>query len=197
VVRRKGHPDRVDQNWVRALSHPVRVAILDQLSRTESSPNRLKDVVGTTLSHASYHVKVLKECGCIEETRTAPRRGAVEHFFRAVPRTFLGNQKIQDLPPSLRSSVLGASYMDFSDKLIEFLHANDEGEFEGVTLEAMTVALDEMGLSEATKLIQGVLRQIRDLDSQSRKRSRPPQGDNLVSNMLGLSLFPISPPEAE
>jgi hypothetical protein len=34
----------------------------------------------------AYHVKVLKDYDVIETTRIEPRRGAIEHFFRARPR---------------------------------------------------------------------------------------------------------------
>jgi DNA-binding transcriptional ArsR family regulator len=187
---------RIDQRWVKALAHPLRVEILHHLHLAEASPNELKSVVGTTLSHAAYHVKVLRECECIVETRREPVRGAVEHFYRAVPKTFLGDQEIPDLPPSLRPTIVGASYLDFSDKLTTFLGSGDRNGFEQVTLESMIVLLDEAALTEATKLMRGLMRRIRKLDSQSRERSTGAEL-RLVSNMLGLSLFPLYPPDAK
>ena len=35
------------------------------------------------LRSVAYHVRVLKKLGCIELVETLPRRGAVEHVYRA------------------------------------------------------------------------------------------------------------------
>lgn len=43
------------------------------------------------LSSISYHVKVLyEECGLLELADEIPKRGAVEHFYRAKPAAFIG-----------------------------------------------------------------------------------------------------------
>jgi hypothetical protein len=34
----------------------------------------------------SYHVRILARLGLIELVRTTPRRGAVEHHYRSLPR---------------------------------------------------------------------------------------------------------------
>lgn len=47
------------------------------------SPNRLSQLLGEPLGNVSYHVKTLLEYGCLEQTKTEPRRGAVEHFYRS------------------------------------------------------------------------------------------------------------------
>jgi predicted transcriptional regulator len=39
--------------------------------------------LGLDLRGVAYHVRVLKKLGCIELVGTQPRRGAVEHVYRA------------------------------------------------------------------------------------------------------------------
>jgi DNA-binding transcriptional ArsR family regulator len=65
------NPDAIDQRMVRALSHPLRVRILEILSERVASPNDLSAELG------------------VELVDTAQRRGATEHFYRAAARTGL------------------------------------------------------------------------------------------------------------
>src|SRR5690349_20329496 len=79
----------LQQRLMKALSHPLRVQVLDLLNSREWSPRELEAELGEGLSQVSYHVKVLKDFELIEMTRTEPRRGAVEHFYRAIERAFV------------------------------------------------------------------------------------------------------------
>jgi|GEM_PF-3151758 Bacterial regulatory protein, arsR family. len=67
----------------KAESNPVRFAILNILRQRVASPTELSKELGVSMSLASNHVKVLKEYDCIELVKTKPRRGALEHFYRA------------------------------------------------------------------------------------------------------------------
>lgn len=79
----------VDLRLVKALDHVLRQHVLLAMVRGEVSPKGLSEALDEGLSQVSYHVKVLRDdCdGIIEETRTVPRRGAVEHYYRASPKT--------------------------------------------------------------------------------------------------------------
>jgi DNA-binding transcriptional ArsR family regulator len=79
------YPAAIDQRLVRALSHPLRVQILEILSRRIASPNDLAAELGVELTHVAYHTRTLDRCGCLELVDTAQRRGATEHFYRATP----------------------------------------------------------------------------------------------------------------
>ena len=74
---------------IRALGHPVRVRALTILNERVASPSEIAEELKQTVGHVSYHVKVLKECECVELVDTAPRRGAMEHYYRATDRPFL------------------------------------------------------------------------------------------------------------
>lgn len=70
------------QRVSKALAHPLRVRILEQMGEGEASPNGLAQALDEPLGNISYHVKALLEFGAVELTKTEPRRGAVEHFYR-------------------------------------------------------------------------------------------------------------------
>lgn len=111
----------VDQRLVKALGHPVRANALAILNERVASPNEIAKELGEHVGHVSYHVKVLKDCDCIELVSTAPRRGAVEHYYRATARAFLSDEEWQRLPasikPSLSVTLLKDVIRDVSDSL--------------------------------------------------------------------------------
>jgi DNA-binding transcriptional ArsR family regulator len=85
----KNTDEATDQRLARALSHPLRVRILEILSERVASPNDLATELGVDLGHIAYHTRTLDRCGCLELVDTAQRRGATEHFYRAADRTGL------------------------------------------------------------------------------------------------------------
>ena len=92
---KKSKSTGVDQRLVKALAHPLRVEILTILNERMASPNELSKELEEGLSQVSYHVKVLKDFECIEMVKTEPRRGAVEHYYRATARAFLTDRDWQ------------------------------------------------------------------------------------------------------
>lgn len=56
------------------------------LDAGEASPKEIAGHLGEKLGNVSYHVRILARLGLIELVRETPRRGAVEHHYRAVPR---------------------------------------------------------------------------------------------------------------
>jgi DNA-binding transcriptional ArsR family regulator len=61
--------------------HPMRVRAL-VLFEFESSPGALAEALDAPLGVVSYHVRMLRDYGLVELTRTEPRRGALQHFYR-------------------------------------------------------------------------------------------------------------------
>ncbi len=75
-----------DQGIITALGHPLRARILTALDAGEASPKELADALGENLGNVSYHVRTLARLELIELVRRTPRRGAIEHHYRARPR---------------------------------------------------------------------------------------------------------------
>ena len=118
-------PVLVDPRFVRGLSHVLRQHILLAMVQREISPNELSKVLGEGLSQVSYHVKVLHEdCdGLIEQTRTEPRRGAIEHYYRASAKTLLPASAWRRLKKELRAVVGAGLASDLSNDLVNALKA--------------------------------------------------------------------------
>lgn len=95
----------LESNIVKALSHPLRMRILTRLNEGVASPNEMAKEFDESLPLVSYHVRILRELECIELVRTTPRRGAIEHHYRALTRPFLDDDDWASLPPSARKAV--------------------------------------------------------------------------------------------
>jgi DNA-binding transcriptional ArsR family regulator len=77
---------RFDQELVKALSHPIRVEILETLRNRVASPRELSQEMNERLGVISYHANTLVKCGCLELVHVEPRHGTVENFFGLSPR---------------------------------------------------------------------------------------------------------------
>ena len=130
----------VDQRLVKALAHPLRVEILTILNERMASPNELSKELEEGLSQVSYHVKVLKDFECIEMVKTEPRRGAVEHYYRATSRAFLTDSDWQSLPESVKPGVSASSIQMIIDDVVGALtggtfDARDDRHHDGPSVE--------------------------------------------------------------
>jgi len=189
-------PDRIDTQLVRALGHPLRVEILQVLNERDASPNELMNLLGKPLGNVAYHTRVLEKCGCIEEVRTAQRRGAVEHFFRAVPRSYIGHQEWRKVPRSVRSEVSGASLDSFIARLVEALQAGTIDDREDTTLSWMSMAVDEIGWVQAAEVLEEAITRLQAVHEQSRRRLEM-TGEEPTSMIVGLAAFEAPTPSAE
>jgi DNA-binding transcriptional ArsR family regulator len=82
MPRKKPSKDRA---LLICLQHPLRrrLLILYVEAKEERSPSELAEVTGEHLSKVSYHVRVLAASKAVKLVSTKPRRGSVEHFYKA------------------------------------------------------------------------------------------------------------------
>ena len=107
MAQTRTSPEGITQQLAKALAHPLRVRILTSLHKGISSPNQLSQELGEPLGNVSYHVKTLLEYDCVELVKTEPRRGAVEHFYRATERAFFSDADWAKIPASARKGING------------------------------------------------------------------------------------------
>ncbi len=163
-------PGGVDQRLVKALSHELREQILIILNERMASPNELSKELDEGLSQVSYHVKVLKDYGCITQVKTVPRRGAVEHYYRATARPFLSNSDWHELPRTAREGLsAGLVQSIVSDTVV----ALEEGTFdarEDRHLSRTSLIVDEKGWRELTAAMETALNKVIKIQEESSKR---------------------------
>lgn len=84
----------------KALAHPLRARMLELLGEQTLSPADLATQTGAPLGVVAYHVRMLRDYECVELVRTEPRRGALQHFYRATvnaPRVETGEHPLREL----------------------------------------------------------------------------------------------------
>jgi DNA-binding transcriptional ArsR family regulator len=164
--------DLVDPRIAKALSHPMRARILMILNERVASPNEIADTIGERLPNVSYHVRALLELGTIELVDTAQRRGAIEHYYRAIVRPFFSDKDWKRLPRSGRQAISDSILQILWDDVSESIKA---GAFEARADRHLThsrMALDDEGWAEMTKLLNGVLGDVEKIEAASRNRLR-------------------------
>ncbi|HET8815659.1 MAG TPA: hypothetical protein VFM51_11995 [Solirubrobacterales bacterium] len=184
----------LDQRLVKALAHPARVQILEVLSERVASPNMLAAELETGLSHVAYHTRALDRCGCLELVQTAQRRGATEHFYKARPRVFIGDQAWRQVPRSLRGAVTDASLQSFLDKAMGALEAGTIDRRDDTTLTWMPLHLDEHGWGEVRSILREATdRVVKAQEDSSRRASSAKVDPRTISAVIGLALFETGP----
>src|SRR4051794_18335538 len=93
----------------KALAHPLRARILQRLGERVASPADPAAELGAPLGVVSYHVRMLRDYDCVELVRTEPRRGALQHFYRATVRPSLDAEQWRRLPAGLREELSGVT----------------------------------------------------------------------------------------
>lgn len=88
------------------VNHPIRLDAFLTTFEALASPNEVAKLLRKPLGSASFHITELKKAGVIELVKTVPRRGAVEHFYRAVKPPEIGKEEWEKLPRSARRKIL-------------------------------------------------------------------------------------------
>ncbi|HEY5816377.1 MAG TPA: helix-turn-helix domain-containing protein [Solirubrobacterales bacterium] len=114
----------VDQGFVKSLAHELRAEILVILAGQVASPKELAEMLDEGLSQISYHVNVLKDYGRIALVKTEPRRGAVEHYYRATSRTLLPAKAWRGVEKGLLAVIGGGLASDLFDDLADAVDHN-------------------------------------------------------------------------
>lgn len=69
-----------------AALHPVQLEILKAVAACDRlSPVQFCCKDGQDVSRVAYHFRALKRLGLLEVAGSAPKRGAIEHFYRLAP----------------------------------------------------------------------------------------------------------------
>jgi hypothetical protein len=176
------------------VTHPLRSRCWTVLAERVASPNELKDILAASLGDVSYHVGVLKKLGVIELVRTEPRRGAVEHYYRAIQR------------PSIEEDEYAAMSMEdregFDRRIAQLAFADVSTAFEqGTFCERANHAMirvptevDDAGFEELHQASKAFLEKVYDIQAASAQRtSEDPEAASIPVTALAI-FFEMPPP---
>jgi DNA-binding transcriptional ArsR family regulator len=162
--------DLVDPRIAKALSHPMRARILVILNERVASPNEIAEMIDERLPNVSYHVRALLDLGCIELVDTAQRRGAIEHYYRAVVRPFFSDSDWKRIPRSGRQAISDTLLKVIWDDVSEAIEAGKFDSRPDRNLTHSPMVLDDQGWSELADVMARALREVEKIESQSARR---------------------------
>lgn len=188
----------VDPDLICALSHPLRVHIIDVLNEVTASPSDLARDAGLSVNYVAYHVKELERIGFVELVRTEPRRGTVEHFYRAKRRLFFEDHEWEQLPQPIRRGLSIDIFRLILDDARKALAAGTLDERTG-HLSSTTLLVDEQGWDELISGLNELLERVLSIQAECAERLEA-SGGKPISASVSLTGFemPSKPdPDAE
>lgn len=184
---RKKAAEVVDQRLVKALGHPLRAQVLSILNERTASPVELSKMLGERLTNVSYHVRQLQKYGCIELVEERPVRGANEHFYRGVTRSFLSDDNWKELSPEAQAGISVAGMKMINDKAMEALLAETFDKRQDRHLSCTPMVVDEEGWRAVAELLAGTLEGLMEIQTESAGRlaAKKETGVSATVSILG------------
>ena len=174
----------VDSRLAKALAHPLRVQLLAALNQGVASPNELAKKLDEPLTNVSYHVRMLHDLGTIELVETEPRRGALEHYYRAVVRPFFADREWKRLPRNARGSISDAVLQLVWDDAAEAIKTGLFDERDDRHLSRTVLAVDEEGWQELNELLGEMIDRAMQIQADSAGRATKDDGETFSVNLV-------------
>lgn len=194
-----GQTRSIEEAVAYAVGHRIRIEALSILNEGTASPNAIAKLIDEGVSKVGHHIKELVDSGCIEFVGTAQRRGATEHFYRAIERPFISDEEARELPPETKRefaalilqaimaeglSSLAAGKMDADDEIWmswRALHVDDLGRRELAEAQTESYArIEEIEARSAARLLEsdeeGRSTVVAAMSFERSRAGRPPGG---------------------
>src|SRR3954463_16285070 len=149
----KPQSDISNPSVIKALTHPLRIQILRSLEDRTASPSELAEEIGAPLGNVSYHVRQLHALGLIKLVKKTPRRGAIEHHYKAVAQAPISDEAWAGTPGVVKESVVGTSLGQLG-KAVNAAAASGGFKRPEAQLVREEIALDDKGFSDVAKELQ-------------------------------------------
>jgi len=170
LPKTKNKKDGVEQIVAKAFAHPLRVQILIILNEKVASPNMLAQQLDESLNLVAYHVRVLEKYDCIELVDTKQRRGATEHFYRAIRRQLLSDDQWARMPESLRPGMAAAILKSIFEDIETASKSGTLDQVDDAHVSRTPMVLDQQGWGDVSDLLNSSLDRLLEIQAESSKR---------------------------
>lgn len=177
-----------DPRLVKGLAHPLRIQILRVLENRVASPSEIAEEIGAPLGNVSYHVRFLARVGLIELTSTKPRRGAVEHYYRAVGRVRVTDKAWSQVPDVVKNGLIGAM-LDQTGRMLGAAASAGGFDRSDAVAARRDLLLDAQGFTDLAEEIAGLQERVREIERESADRLAAQDDPVTVDTGLVLMLF--------
>ncbi|MDO8212823.1 transcriptional regulator [Conexibacter sp. CPCC 206217] len=188
----KPYSDITDPRLIKALAHPLRIRILGILEEREmASPNELSDLLGVSLGVMSYHVRRLHALGFLELVKRTPRRGAIEHHYRAKARPVVTDEGWAETPSIVKRAMVGASLEQVTGYVNK---AASRGGFDRADahLSRRSLTLDDRGWRLLASELEVLMQRVDRIETDSAERlgrSGSEHGEDAIAAAIVLMHF--------
>jgi len=166
----KAQSRKATENRIKAMSHPLRAAILRILTERTASPAEMARELDEELSNVSYHAKQLVEFECAELVSTRPVRGALEHFYRATQRHLVDTDEFDELDPVMAEDLVCEAMQKMLDDFVASVRAGTIGKDRHFHLTRTALVLDGEGLREALEVHERARLELLEIEARSAAR---------------------------
>jgi DNA-binding transcriptional ArsR family regulator len=185
---RPGQAGTIDHELVKAMAHPLRYQILMRFNERVASPTEIAKELGESVGVVSYHVRLLEEMGFVELVDEQPRRGAVEHFFRATQRAWFSKDGWARLPVGVRRSMAGATLEEIAKSVTSAAKINAFDALD-VHVSYTPLQVDDQGFADACSVLDEAIQKVLDIQAESVSRAASGDSDTERPTQLVLMHF--------
>jgi DNA-binding transcriptional ArsR family regulator len=168
--------DHADEGKIKALAHPIRLAIMADAALRPVSAKDMSDTLGEPLPKISYHVRCLADAGLLQPVRRTKRRGAIETHYRAVATVEISNQTFDRMSPELRSAFAEAMLLGLAQDLTAAIRAGAHQEHDHL-FGRLNFTVDSDGRRRIYELISDFYEQLAALEREYGTSPSPPDED--------------------
>ena len=161
---------QINDRVIRALGHPLRVRVLTVLNERVASPREMSEEFGEPLGNVSYHTRMLVELGAIELVDTKQRRGAIEHYYRAVMRPFLDDEDFKKHPASVRRTLTDTALDIIWRSIADDIKSGLFEQMDDRHVSRSRFVVDRQGWDELAALLANVLERGFEIEAESAGR---------------------------
>jgi len=122
-----------------------------------------------SLGVMSYHVRRLHALGFLELVKRTPRRGAIEHHYRAKARPHVTDEGWAETPAIVKRAMIGASLQQMSG-YVNAAAARGGFDRSDAHISRSAITLDEQGWTELSADFAKLLEKIDRVEQQSLER---------------------------
>jgi DNA-binding transcriptional ArsR family regulator len=184
----------VDSRVIKALTHPLRVRILGVLEQRTASPSDIAVELGAPLANVSYHVRQLLELKLIRLVKRTPRRGSIEHYYRADGRTQISDAAWEQVPEVVKQAMVGTTLRQISAGVNAAAAAGGLSRPEA-HLSRTQLVLDQQGIKAAARELRATVDRIDRIQAASAERlTRSDHADEQRATMAMIFFEDAEPP---
>lgn len=165
-----GQTRSIEEAVAYAVGHRIRIEALSILNEGTASPNEIAKAINEGVSKVGHHIKELVDSGCIEFVGTAQRRGATEHFYRAVERPFISDEEARELPPETKREFAALILQAIMAEGLSSLAAGKMDSDDDIWMSWRSLEVDEQGRREVAEEQAESYARIEEIEARSAAR---------------------------